>query len=202
MNALNPPRTEWATEDPETDQPLARQPRTFAGFRVTSIAVVAAFALLLAWNIWQTKKILALEKRQLVSVSLQGLITDFVLSESRRGGTPEETARKTKAYLDAVQMAVTRLGANGTPVLVSEAVVGRSIPDATPVVKAAVEKAMGLAPSAASASPTAIVMPSFPVAPTPANEAPAAPSPAPDQLAPPAQSPDPTSAQGSFDGQR
>lgn len=206
MNAMIPPPADWSADEAEAEQLYERQPRTFAGFRLTSLAIVAAFAILIAWNIWETKKVIALEKRQLVSVSLQGLITDFVMSESRRGGSPEETARKTKAYLDAVQTAVANLGANGTPVLVSEAVVGHSIPDATPIVKAAVDKAMGLAPTAPNATQPAIVMPSIPSTPAqpalpPAAALPAAPLATPGLSTPSAPS-DPSAAPGAFDGQR
>lgn len=140
---MTPPPGEWEAEDMEYETREERPARRFAGFRVTSIALVVTLLAMFAWNVWATRHIMALEKKQVVSVSLQGLITDFVLSESRRGATPEETQAKTKAYLAAVQTAVTNLGKNGTPVLVSEAVVGNSVPDATPVVKAAVAKAMG-----------------------------------------------------------
>ena len=207
MNAMTPPPADWTAEETEFDPLSQPQPRTFAGFKLTSIAIVAAFAVLIAWNIWETKKVIALEKRQLVSVSLQGLVTDFVMSESRRGGTPEETARKTKAYLDAVQTAVTNLGANGTPVLVSEAVVGHSIPDATSIVKAAVAKAMGIAASAPNAGQPAVVMPSIPAAPSAAMPMQAAPAPAaaiaaPEQATTAEQPTDASAGQGTFDGQR
>lgn len=140
---MSPAPAEWAADDAEAEFEAERRPRTFAGFKLTTIAVVVAFLALVFWNAWATRKIMALEQRQVVSVSLQTLISDFITSESRKSGNEEETAFKTKLYLTAVEKAVAELGADGTPVLVSEAVLGNSVTDATPRIKAAVDKAMG-----------------------------------------------------------
>jgi len=89
--------------------------------------------------------LLALKRHRIVSVSLSTLISDFVIAESRSGGSAEETSARTKYYIAATQSAMKQLSADGTTILVSEAVMSNSVPDYTPVIKAAVTKALGSA---------------------------------------------------------
>ena len=97
---------------------------------------------LLVWNAWASRELLALKRHRMVSVSLSTLISDFVIAESRSGGSAEETSARTKLYIAATQAAMKSLAADGTTILVSEAVMSNSVPDYTPVVKAAVDKAL------------------------------------------------------------
>ncbi len=129
--------------------------RTFAGFRLTTIVLAAVIALLIAWNIWSTRELLALRKQKIVSVSLATLITDYVAEQSKAGGSPEEVSAKAKLYLAATESALRNLGKDGTPVLASEAVIGNSVPDYTPAVKEAVAKALNSPAVPASAADAA-----------------------------------------------
>jgi hypothetical protein len=129
------------TRDSAIDTPAA-QPRTFAGLSFPMLALLVAMFGLLIWAGWTTRELLALKRHRIVSVSLSTLISDFVIAESRGGGSAEETSARTKFYIAATQSAMKKLSADGTTILVSEAVMSNSVPDYTPVIKAAVDKAM------------------------------------------------------------
>ena len=112
--------------------------RTTAGW---SPRVVAAALLVLAlgcWIGWATRTLLTLRDRRIVSVSLQALVQDFVASEARAPGSGDTSAARTRAYLASVDRAVSDLSRDGTVVLVSEATLGRSVPDATGAVRRAI----------------------------------------------------------------
>lgn len=95
------------------------------------------------WGVWATRSLLALEKRQVVTVQLSRIMGDFVEAEARSGRPPEQTRGEVEAYLRAVQASVERLGRDGHTVLVAEAVVAGSVPDMTDAVRADVARRMG-----------------------------------------------------------
>lgn len=125
---------------PSPDVPARR---TIAGWPwahvLTALAVIAG----LFWALWATRTLLDLSRREIVSVSLSTLVSDFVTAESRNGGTPEQASARTAAYLAAVNRAVGTLAADGTTVIVSEATLGASVPDRTEAVRAEVTRALG-----------------------------------------------------------
>ena len=100
------------------------------------------------WGLWATDKLLALEKREVVTVQLSGIMGDFVEAEARAGRSPEETRQRVQAYLKAVEASVDRLAHEGRTVLVAEAVVAGSTPDLTEAVRADVARRMGTVPDA------------------------------------------------------
>lgn len=118
----------------------ARQLRSFGGFALHRIALTAGMAALALWNVWTTQQLLALKERRIVSVSLQALVSDFVAVEARNGGASDATTARTKAYLAAVERAIKDMARDGTTVIVSEAVVGNSVPDVTPALKARLDR--------------------------------------------------------------
>ena len=120
----------------------ARAPRTIAGWPVVHVAVTILVLAALLWAAWATRLLLDVSKRQIVSVSLSTLVGDFVAAESRNGGTPEQTASRTAAYLAAVNRSVSALGADGSTVIVTEATLGKSVPDRTEHVRAEVKRAL------------------------------------------------------------
>ena len=95
------------------------------------------------WGVWATRSLLALEKRQVVTVQLSRIMGDFVEAEARSGRPPEQTRSEVEAYLKAVQASVERLGRDGRTVLVAEAVVAGGVPDMTDAVRADVARRMG-----------------------------------------------------------
>lgn len=117
-------------------------PRTFAGLPLSTLLVGAVALALLLWNAWLTVQVHRLQDREIVSVSLARIVGDFVQSEARAGGSPEQAALRTKVYIDATQAAMKGLARDGKVVLLSEAVAGNSVPDLTPAVKKAVDDKM------------------------------------------------------------
>ena len=151
------PGTEPLTDAVRTHDPAAA--RRIAGFTPRDLLVLVAFLLLTIWAIWATREVLELKERRIVSVSLSKIITDFVAAESRNGSSPETATARTRAYLAATDEAMRLLSQGGRTVLVSEAVVGNSVPDMTAAVAAAVNARLAQTPA-----PT---IQSAPVAPPP-----------------------------------
>lgn len=110
-------------------------PRQIAGWPVARVALALLLLAGLVWAAWATRALLELRERRIVSVSLARLIEDFVASEARSGTDAEAAAQRTGAYLAAVNRAVARLAMPGTVVIVSEATLGRSVPDRTEQVR-------------------------------------------------------------------
>lgn len=120
------------------------------GFAPRDLAIVAAFLVLVVWAFWATRELLELRDRRIVSVSLSTIIKNFVAAEARNGSSPDQAAARTKAYLAATDAAMQSLSRSGATVLVSEAVVGNSVPDMTGAVAAAVRQAMATQPAPAT----------------------------------------------------
>lgn len=119
-----------------SDAPATSAARlTVAGWPIGHVLVVIAVLVGLLWAAWATRLLLDLSKRQIVSVSLSTLVGDFIAAESRNGGTPEQTASRTAAYLAAVNQSVSALGADGATVIVTEATLGKTVPDRTSQVR-------------------------------------------------------------------
>lgn len=116
--------------------------RAVAGWPLTAVLGTLALIALGCWMIWATRTLVEVRSRRIVSVSLSGMIRDFVSAEARAGRPSEDAAVRSRTYLAAVDRAVTELGRNGDVVIVSEATLGRSVPDRTPEVRARVAQAM------------------------------------------------------------
>ncbi len=98
------------------------------------------------WGVWATDKLLALDKREVVTVQLSRIMGDFIEAEARAGRPPEETKMRVQTYLQAVEASVEHLGREGRTVLVAEAVVAGSTPDLTEAVRADVARRVGAIP--------------------------------------------------------
>lgn len=125
---------------------LATFTRSFAGIGWGAILLALALIGAALWGVWATDKLRALEKRELVTVQLSGIMGAFVEAEARSGRSPEEMQARVQAYLQAVEASVARLGREGRTVLIAEAVVAGSVPDLTDEVRADVARRMGAAP--------------------------------------------------------
>ena len=123
-------------------------PKGRFGVSLTAIALALSMVGSTLWGLWATDKLLALEKREVVTVQLSGIMGDFVEAEARAGRTPEETRQRVQAYLKAVEASVGQLSREGRTVLVAEAVVAGSTPDLTEAVRADVARRMGASPDA------------------------------------------------------
>jgi hypothetical protein len=123
-------------------------PKGRFGVSLTGIALALSMVGSTLWGLWATDKLLALEKREVVTVQLSGIMGDFVEAEARAGRSPEETRQRVQAYLKAVEASVGQLSREGRTVLVAEAVVAGSTPDLTEAVRADVARRMGVSPDA------------------------------------------------------
>lgn len=129
---------------------LATSSETKRRIRINLTAAALGLSMIAStlWGVWATDKLLALEKREVVTVQLSSIMGDFVEAEARAGRSPEETRRRVEAYLKAVEASVEQLGRDGRTVLVAEAVVSGSTPDLTEAVRADVGRRMGVTPNA------------------------------------------------------
>ena len=116
--------------------------RTIAGWSLQTILIGLLLIAATLWGAWITRTLVEVRSRHIVTVSLSRLVKDFVASEARGGGTPDQSAKRTAIYLAAINQAVSNLGQDGTTVLVSEATLGRSVPDRTELVRARVRQAV------------------------------------------------------------
>ena len=123
-------------------------PKGRFGVSLTGIALALSMVGSTLWGLWATDKLLTLEKREVVTVQLSGIMGDFVEAEARAGRSPEETRQRVQAYLKAVEASVGQLSREGRTVLVAEAVVAGSTPDLTEAVRADVARRMGASPDA------------------------------------------------------
>jgi Type-F conjugative transfer system protein (TrbI_Ftype) len=114
----------------------------FGDFSPAKLALAFGAVGALLWGAWATQKLVALDRRQIVTVELARVIGTFVDAEARAGHSPEETRARIAAYLKAVDAAAARLSRDGRTVLVAEAVVAGSAPDMTKALRADVAKRM------------------------------------------------------------
>lgn len=126
----------------------AYSPRTFAGLPQSTIVLGALVLFLSLWAMWATRELMVLREHRIVSVSLGTIVRDFIAAEARARSTPDQAAYRTRVYLDATQGAMRSLARQNTTILVSEAVVGNSVPDITAQVKTAVDAKMNALPHA------------------------------------------------------
>lgn len=124
----------------EYDTNKARSGSRFGGF--TMLQLVGGFMLLssVVWAAWATREIMSLTDKRIVSVSLASMANDFVMTQARSGASPEQVEADTRHYMSALQAVLKDRSSKGETIIVSEAVVGGSVPDVTPDVRMAVGK--------------------------------------------------------------
>lgn len=123
-------------------------PLRFAGLSPTALVLAGSMLASTLWGAWATREIVALERREVVTVQLSRIMGDFVEAEARSGRPAEETQARVAAYLKAVEASVRALGKDGRTVLVAEAVVSGGVPDLTEQVRADVARRLGAAGAA------------------------------------------------------
>ena len=115
-----------------------KEPRSFAGVRVSTLLIALALAIALGFAVWAGRTLVVLSHKRIVTVRLSALMGAFVEAEARKGTDPDTAHRDVTAYLAAVSHAVDQLGKDGTTVLVAEAVVAGSAQDVTEALRAKV----------------------------------------------------------------
>jgi hypothetical protein len=118
--------------------------------------VVAA----LLWGAWVTKNILdpGIIRAPIASVRLEQLIGEYVQAQARSNTPPENVAREMEAFMAALGAELKARGADGTTVMVGEAVLSQNVPDITADVRRSVYAKVP-APSAPAAPPASFTPP-------------------------------------------
>lgn len=127
--------------------------RRFGGVTPTALVLAGSMLASTLWGAWATHEIMALQRREVVTVQLSRIMGDFVETEARSGRPAEETQARVAAYLKAVEGSVATLGHDGRTVLVAEAVVSGGVPDLTEQVRADVARRLAAPSGTAMGAP-------------------------------------------------
>ena len=119
--------------------------------------VVAA----LLWGAWVTKNILdpAVVKAPIASVRLEQIIGEYVQAQARSNTPPEIVTQQTQAFMAALGEELKARGADGTTVMVGEAVLSQNVPDITAEVRNAIYAKVPPPAARAAAAPPAFAPP-------------------------------------------
>ncbi len=119
---------------------------------ITWAFAAIAIAMLL-WGAWVTKHIASPAAAvPMASVRLETIISEYVQAQSHSNGQPDAVAAQTRAFMNALDQELQKVGAAGTTVLVGEAILSKNVPDITNQIRRAVYAKVPL-PAAAPASP-------------------------------------------------
>ena len=137
-------------------------------FLFAGLAVAA-----LLWGAWVTKNILdpAVVKAPIASVRLEQIIGEYGQAQARSNTPPEIVTQQTQAFMAALGEELKARGADGTTVMVGEAVLSQNVPDITAEVRSAIYAKVPPPAARAAAAPP----PSF----APPQHSPAGPGPMP-----------------------
>lgn len=115
--------------------PQGRKGLPPTAFLFAGLAVVA-----LLWGAWVTKNILdpSVVKAPIASVRLEQIIGEYVQAQARSNTPPEIVTRQTQAFMAALGEELKARGADGTTVMVGEAVLSQNVPDITSEVRNAI----------------------------------------------------------------
>lgn len=123
-----------------------------SAFLLSGFAVVA-----LLWGAWVTKNILdpSVVKAPIASVRLEQIIGEYVQAQARSNTSPEVVTQQTQAFMAALGEELKARGADGTTVMVGEAVLSQNVPDITADVRNAIYAKVPPPAAPASAPPPA-----------------------------------------------
>lgn len=107
--------------------------RSRGGIARGQVLAVAALIGVLCWGAWVTRGILDLRAGQarVVKVQLARLVGDFVRAEARGNASSDQIGLRTAHFMKVLEATIARHARGGQILLVSEAVVGGSVPDIT-----------------------------------------------------------------------
>jgi hypothetical protein len=105
-------------------------------------ALLGAVVLLFLWACWASGQLLSDRERPVVAVDLGRIMSDFIRAESARDLSDREAAVRAAMFARVAEEGVNALAADGSLVLVSQAVVGRSARDATPELARYIDRRM------------------------------------------------------------
>jgi hypothetical protein len=107
---------------------------------LTEIALSLGGTAALIWGAWVTQELVSRPKTGIVKVNLAGLVQDYMVAASHSNWTQDQIKTQTQAFTSAVDEEIGRISADGTTVLMTEAVLSKSVHDATPEIRDAVQK--------------------------------------------------------------
>lgn len=127
-----------------------------AAFVVGGLAVAA-----LLWGAWVTKNILdpAVVKAPIASVRLESIIGEYVQAQARNNTPPELVTQQTQAFMAALGAELKARGADGTTVMVGEAVLSQNVPDITADVRRSIYAKLPVPAAPAAPPPPAFTPP-------------------------------------------
>lgn len=131
------------TRLPGDERPIAQSPepeaipRRPAGIGRAQLAVLAVSIAAIVWGAWSTRAILDLRAQPapFVKVQLAALVAEHVRAQARSAGSPEQIRTDTALFMKSLDDSLARRTRDGHVVLVSEAVIGGSVPDITAAVR-------------------------------------------------------------------
>lgn len=97
------------------------------------VLLVAGLIGVLCWGAWMTRAILDLRAApaRVAKVQLASLVGDYVRAEARGNASPDQIGPRTAQFMKVLDATIARHARGGQIILVSEAVVGGSVPDIT-----------------------------------------------------------------------
>lgn len=110
--------------------------RGFAGLSTGQIGAGLLLFGAVIWGMWATRELVELRSHKVVSVKLGELVNQFALAEARSGDDPDKVTARTRAFMQALDMALKARSQDGQIVLVGEAVVASPGEDITEAVAA------------------------------------------------------------------
>lgn len=100
-----------------------------------SVGIVLLISGMILWIIWVSLRLTQPNGQQIVQVRMSEIMRDFVDAEAMGNADPEMTREAVARHLKATEAAVDDLGRSGNVILVAEAVLSKSTPDATLLLK-------------------------------------------------------------------
>ena len=152
------PEAEAGAADAAVSRPSAtRSAHRRKGLPPSMFLFAAPAVAALLWGAWVTKNILdpSVAKAPIASVRLEQIIGEYVQAQARSNTPPEIVTRQTQAFMAALGEELKARGADGTTVMVGEAVLSQNVPDITAEVRSAIYAKVPPPAAPAAASPPA-----------------------------------------------
>ena len=156
--------SEPALANPASPSSAPSAPRTSSkrkGLPPMAFAFGALAVAALLWGAWVTKSILdpAVVKAPIASVRLEQIIGEYVQAQARSDTPPEVVTQQTQAFMTVLGEELKARGADGTTVMVGEAVLSQNVPDITEDVRRAIYARVPPPAARAPAPPAAMQAP-------------------------------------------
>lgn len=116
------------------------------------IILTFACALALVWSGWVTKELIT-PRDKIVRLGAASIIQEYMNAAARSNWSEADIKSKTEAFTDTLDDLIAAEAANGTTVLMTEAVLSKDAEDITPKVREALIKKVGWPVQVAAPAP-------------------------------------------------